>query len=558
MKKYLKPLFLFIILLAFSLTELQAQNGDEFEISKNLDIFSTLYKEINSNYVDEINHGDLMQKGIEAMLDELDPYTTFIPESKIEDYKLMTTGEYGGMGALIHKEKGYVVVSEPYKGFPADKTGLLAGDKILAINGASMKGKSTSEASELLKGQPGTKVTLKIERPGQEKPIETEILREEIKIDHVPYYGMINDTLGYIKLTGFTRNIWREVKKAFVDLKDNRNMKGLVFDVRGNGGGLLQESVNIVNLFIDKGETVVKTKGKLAMKNQTHKTSMQPIDTDMPLVVLVNESSASASEILAGAIQDLDRGVVVGQRTFGKGLVQNVVPLSYNSRLKVTVAKYYIPSGRCIQAIDYSHKDEDGFFTKIPDSVTTAFTTRNNRSVYDGGGIQPDIELEPRRMSKLTGKLYTDFMIFDYATQFYLNHKKVPEPQDFVVNDTLFNDFTTYVISKDFSYTTETEKELKELKEKARKEKYFEHIEKVFIELQDRLADNKRDDLIKFQDEISPILKQELVTRYYYREGRIKSTLSDDPEIKEAIEVLKNRKRYNEMLDGSYRGADEM
>ncbi|MCF8304284.1 MAG: S41 family peptidase [Bacteroidales bacterium] len=558
MKKNLIQLITLFVLLAFNFSLAKAQNGDEFEISKNLDIYSTLYKELNSNYVDDLNHGDLMQTGIKAMLDELDPYTTYIPESRIEDYKMMTTGEYGGMGALIHKQGKYVVVSEPYQGFPADKAGLIAGDKILEINGTSMKGKSTDEVSELLKGQPGTKVTLKVERPGKDEPVTTEIVREEVKIDHVPFYGMVNDTLGYIKLTGFTRNIWRDVKEALVDLKDNHNLKGLVFDVRGNGGGLLQESVNIVNLFIDKGETVVKTKGKLESKNQSHKTSMQPIDTELPLVVLVNESSASASEILAGAIQDFDRGVIVGQRTFGKGLVQNVVPLSYNTRLKVTVAKYYIPSGRCIQAIDYSHKDEDGYFTKIPDSLTTAFKTRNDRTVYDGGGIEPDIELEPRRMSKLTGKLYTDFLIFDYATKFYLNHKTVPKATEFEVNDTLFSDFTDYVVNRDFTYTTETEKKLEELEEKAKKEKYFEHIEEVYKELKAKLADNKRDDLVKIRDEIEPLLEGELVTRYYYREGRIKATLSDDQEIQKAIDILKDGQRYNEILDGGYVSKDEM
>lgn len=558
MKKNLIQLITLFVLLAFNFSLAKAQNGDEFEISKNLDIYSTLYKELNSNYVDDLNHGDLMQTGIKAMLDELDPYTTYIPESRIEDYKMMTTGEYGGMGALIHKQGKYVVVSEPYQGFPADKAGLIAGDKILEINGTSMKGKSTDEVSELLKGQPGTKVTLKVERPGKDEPVTTEIVREEVKIDHVPFYGMVNDTLGYIKLTGFTRNIWRDVKEALVDLKDNHNLKGLVFDVRGNGGGLLQESVNIVNLFIDKGETVVKTKGKLESKNQSHKTSMQPIDTELPLVVLVNESSASASEILAGAIQDFDRGVIVGQRTFGKGLVQNVVPLSYNTRLKVTVAKYYIPSGRCIQAIDYSHKDEDGYFTKIPDSLTTAFKTRNDRTVYDGGGIEPDIELEPRRMSKLTGKLYTDFLIFDYATKFYLNHKTVPKATEFEVNDTLFSDFTDYVVNRDFTYTTETEKKLEELEEKAKKEKYFEHIEEVYKELKAKLADNKRDDLVKIRDEIEPLLEGELVTRYYYREGRIKANLSDDQEIQKAIDILKDGQRYNEILDGGYVSKDEM
>ncbi|MCD4663739.1 MAG: S41 family peptidase, partial [Bacteroidales bacterium] len=359
----------FLVLLVLNSVILIGQNSNNFEISKNLDIYTTLFKKLNTNYVDDISAGELIKTGIDAMLESLDPYTVYIPESEVEDYKFITTGQYGGIGALIQKQGDYIVIAEPYEDKPAHTAGLKAGDKILEIEGKSTEGKSTSDVSAILKGQPGSSVNVLISRDGIDDPFEMELARENIKIDNIPYYGMLNNRVGYIKLTGFTQKAGKEVKDAFIDLRDNNDLKGIILDLRGNGGGLLQEAVNITNIFVDKGEVVVSTKGKLPNKNNTYRTMNVAVDKEIPLVVLVDNSSASASEIVGGAIQDLDRGVIIGQRTFGKGLVQNVMPLSYNSQAKITVAKYYIPSGRCIQAIDYSHKDKNGDSKRIPDSL---------------------------------------------------------------------------------------------------------------------------------------------------------------------------------------------
>ena len=370
-----------IFFIIFSLGSLNVNSQDyeknDFEISKNLDIFTTLYKQLHVNYVDDVKSGELMKIAIDAMLESLDPYTVYIPEADIEDYKFMTTGQYGGIGALIHKRNTKIVISEPYEGFPADKAGLKAGDILIEVNGKSLKNKNTDEVSSLLKGTPGTTVEVMIIRDTLEKPIPKTITREEIKISSVPYFGMVSNDVGYINLSGFTQNASKEVKDALIKLKENSNFKGLILDLRGNGGGLLNEAVNIVNLFVDKGQLVVSTKGKIKEKNNIHKTTNTPVDVNIPIIVLVDDNSASASEIVTGAIQDLDRGVILGQRTFGKGLVQNIVPLSYNSEMKVTIAKYYIPSGRCIQAIDYSKKDENGRAEKIPDSLLKPFKTLN-------------------------------------------------------------------------------------------------------------------------------------------------------------------------------------
>jgi carboxyl-terminal processing protease len=351
-----------------------------FEVSKNLDIFATLFRELNIYYVDETNPGDLMKKGIDKMLESLDPYTNFIPESEIEDYRYMTTGQYGGIGALIRQQGGYVYISEPYEGFPAQKADLRAGDKILKLNDIDVKGKTTDDISKLLKGQPSTTIKLLVEREGESKPLEKIVNREEIKIKSVSYYGMVNKEIGYIKLTGFTENASGEVKAALVELKKNAELKSVVFDLRGNPGGLLKEAIDIVNIFADKGTEIVSTKGKVKEWDKVHKAVNNPVDVNIPIAVLIDRGSASAAEIVSGAIQDLDRGVVVGQRSYGKGLVQQTRPLSYNSQLKVTVAKYYIPSGRCIQALDYSHRNDDGSVDKVPDSLISAFKNQERKN----------------------------------------------------------------------------------------------------------------------------------------------------------------------------------
>jgi len=537
-----------ITLLLFLFSEISFSQNNNFEISKNLDIFTTVIKNLDINYVDTIKPGELIDTAIESMLETLDPYTVYVPETKVEDFKFITTGEYGGIGALIHQKKDGVYISEPYKNFPADKAGLLAGDKIIKINNKSVKGKSSSDISKILKGQTGSSVDITIKRIGVKKPIKKEIIREKIKINNVPYFGMLNDNIGYIRLTGFTQNAGKEVKDKFLKLKKDHKLKGIIIDIRGNGGGLLNEAVKITNIFVKKGETVVSTKGKLREKNRTYKTRNQAIDTKIPLVILVDNRSASASEILSGAIQDLDRGVIIGQRTFGKGLVQNIIPLTYNTEMKITVAKYYIPSGRCIQAIDYSHKDEDGYFQKIPDSLISTFKTKNNRTVYDGGGIEPDIKLKPQKYSNITYSLYSKYLIFDYACKFHRENKTIPEPKKFIITDSIYNDFINFIKDKDYTYTSKTEKLLKSLKKTAKKENYFKDIKDEYSALSKKISLNKKDDIIRYKDEIKKILKIEICTKYYYQEGKIEAGISDDMEIEKAIEILNSPSKYNSIL----------
>lgn len=529
-----------------------AQNENNFEISKNLEIFISLYTQLNKNYVDDIEPGELMVSGIESMLETLDPYTVYIPESQIEDYRMITTGQYGGIGSLIHQKDDYVIISEPYEGYPAEESGLLAGDRLISINGENMVAKPSDEVSTFLKGQPGTAVVLEIERDGEDELLVFEIMRETITINDIPFYGMLNENIAYIKLTGFTQQAGVEVKDALIDLKNNNEVKGVILDLRNNGGGLLGEAVNITNIFVDKGQLVVSTKGKLKEKNQDHHTRFNAIDTKIPLVVLVNAHSASASEIVAGAIQDMDRGVVLGQRSFGKGLVQNVVPLSYNSQVKITVAKYYIPSGRCIQAIDYSMKDDDGYFTKIPDSLVNEFHTKGGRPVYDGGGIDPDIKMPPPKYSDILSSLFTKYLIFDFATQYMMEHNEIPSPEEFDINDDIYNEFTEFLSDKDYDYTTLGEKYLSDFKAKAVDEGYFEVVEAQYNELTKAMMHNKEEDLITFRDEISEILKMEIVTRYYYQKGKIRASLSHDAEVDRAIEILEAPEIYKSILKGTY------
>jgi len=530
---------------------LVGQRSSNFEISKNLEIFTSLYKELNTNYVDELAPGELMETGIDAMLKSLDPYTVFIPEAEVEDYKFITTGQYGGVGALIQQQGDYIVVAEPYEGKPAQLAGLKAGDKILEVDGESTIGRSTSDVSTILKGQPGTSVKILIEREGIESPFEKELTRENVKIDNIPYYGIIDEGIGYIKLVGFTQKAGKEVKDAYLDLKNNNTLKGLVLDLRGNGGGLLQEAVNITNIFVDKGNMVVSTKGKLLSKNHTYRTSLNPVDNEIPIVILVDNSSASASEIVAGAIQDLDRGVIVGQRTFGKGLVQNVIPISYNAQAKITVAKYYIPSGRCIQAVDYSKKDKNGHSERIPDSLITAFTTKNGRTVYDGHGIKPDIATEEQEFSMLSYALLSNYLFFNYATKFAREKPEIASADEFEITDDIYDDFIAYISDKDYDYITKCDETLEKLKGYAEDEKYFNDIQSEFEALTLKLKENKQADLTNHKEEINKILRLEIISRYYYQKGQIISSLLDDNDIAKAIEIINQQDSYLAILDGS-------
>ena len=545
MKKKFKLLILAFTLVFTSLISV-GFTDNYFEIAKNLDIFTTLYKELNTFYVDETDPGKLMKEGIDNMLESLDPYTDYIPESDIEDFRFMTTGQYGGIGAIITKREDYVYVSEPYEGFPAQKAGLMAGDKILEINGKTARNKTTDDVSKVLKGQPNTSVTLLIERKNLKKPFEITFDREKVSVKSVPYFDYVEDGIGYLKLRSFTRDCSKDIKRAIDNLKSERELKGLIIDLRSNPGGLLNESVNIVNLFVDKGEEIVSTKGKIKSWEKSYIANNKPLDTNLPLVVLINSSSASASEIVSGAIQDLDRGVIIGQRSYGKGLVQQTRKLSYNSQLKLTVAKYYIPSGRCIQALDYSNRNEDGSVGKVPDSLMTAFETKNGREVFDGGGINPDIITEIGAVSNIVISLFRERLFFDYATDFRFDNDTISE--NFIFSDEAYKNFEHYLSDKEYNYKTKTEQALEKVKQKAIEEGYFEALSEDYENLFTKLEANKEDDLFTNKKDVQEILTSEIASRYFYQEGRIKSSLNFDSELKKAIEVLQNEEEYTSIL----------
>ncbi len=523
-----------------------------FEVSKNLDIFVSVYKNVNTYYVDETQPGDLMKTGIDAMLKKLDPYTVYYPESDIEDYRFMTTGQYGGIGSLISRKDGFVIISEPYENFPADKAGLRAGDIILKVDGKPAKGKSTSEISSFLKGEPNTNLVLTIERYGEDAPRDVTVTREEIKIKDVPYYGLAQEKTGYIKLNGFTETASAEVKSALMDLKQQYQIENLVLDLRNNGGGLLREAVNIVGLFAPVGTKVVETKGKLTDWNQTYFTTAPPVDTAINLVVLINGASASASEIVSGTIQDLDRGVIIGSNSFGKGLVQQTRDLKYNSKMKLTVAKYYIPSGRCIQRLDYSHKDENGKAMTVPDSLRKEFKTKGGRLVLDGAGIEPEIKVEGPIASPILISLVQKQLIFDYVTQYRSNNDSIASASEYQMSDAEYLEFKEYLKDKDYDYSTETEKLLKRLEKAAEEEKYADQIQEDLKGLEDAIFMNKAKDLDLFQDQIKRYMSGEIVTRYHYQNGRIEHDMHFDEDMIEAKKILGDSKVYSSILNGTY------
>lgn len=514
-----------------------------FEIAKNLDIYNTLFRELNLFYVDNIDPNKIVKTSIDDMLSSLDPYTNYISEDQMEDFRFMTTGEYAGIGALISKQNGKIIIAEPYEGFPAQKNGLKAGDVILEVAGKVTDNMSTEDVSSLLKGPANKPVTIKIQRPGTKKPLTVDVIREKISIDAVPYYGMLDNKTAYIRLSQFTADCSNDVKKALLELEKNKP-ESLILDLRNNPGGLLMEAVQIVNFFVPKGEEIVSTRGKVEQWDQVYKATSSPIDTTIKIAVLVNSGSASASEIVTGAIQDLDRGIVVGTRTFGKGLVQTTRDLSYNTKLKVTTAKYYIPSGRCIQALDYSHRNEDGSVGHIPDSLITEFTTKVGRKVYDGGGVVPDVKIEGERLSSLSVEMMQKFMIFDFATKYSNETESIPQPEDFRITDDIYNQFKAFVKENNFDYVSASQDEYDDLVESAKRDKYYKLAEKEFEALKAKLEPDLDTDLNLYRDEISELLEDEIVSRYYYQKGAIRAAIHDDKGIKKAIEELSSPADY--------------
>jgi carboxyl-terminal processing protease len=527
---------------------LVTQDTRDFRIAKNLDIFFSMFRELNTFYVDEIDPDKLIKTGMDNMLKTLDPYTVYFPESEADEFTIMTTGKYGGIGSLVRAGGDYVVINEVYKGFPADVAGIKPGDILKKVDGVSLKGFPTDKVSEKLKGNPGTPITVTIDRNGTET--DYSLKREKIIIPPVPYYGMLDSKTGYIRFSqGFTQGCIEDVKSALVSLKRS-NAEQVILDLRGNPGGLLTEAVEIVNLFIGPGNEVVSTKGKVKQFDEDFKTTRAATDEKMPLAVLINRSSASASEIVAGAIQDLDRGVIVGQRSYGKGLVQITRPLSYNTQLKVTTAKYYIPSGRCIQARDFSHPNEDGSVGVIPDSLISEFKTKNGRTVKDGGGISPDIEILPEPLSQISAELYLRNFIFDYATQYYWAHPDIKSPEQFSFTDKDYADFKAFLIKHDFSYETSTEESLKDLITNAKKEKYYDIHKDLFTTLEKDVTHSLDQDLVMFRSEITDLIEDDILSRYFYEDGAIALTIKKDEQINKALEILNNKEEYTSILKG--------
>lgn len=537
-----------ILITGLSTGFLISQETRDFRIAKNLDIFFTLFREINTFYVDEIDPDKTVKAGIDNMLKTLDPYTVYYPESDVDEFTFMTTGKYGGIGSLVRGGGDYVVISEIYKGFPADLAGIKAGDILKKVDGVSLKGFSTDRVSDKLKGNPGTPITLTIEREGKE--FDYSLKREKIIIPPVPYFGMLDSKTGYIRFTNFTQDCIEDVKSAFNSLKTN-NPQQIILDLRGNPGGLLTEAVEIVNLFVGPGNEVVSTKGKVKNFDEVFKTTKAALDEKIPLAVIINRSSASASEIVAGAIQDLDRGIIVGQRSYGKGLVQITRPLSYNTQLKVTTAKYYIPSGRCIQARDFSHPNEDGSVGIIPDSLISEFKTRNGRVVKDGGGISPDVEVLPEQLSQVSSELYMRNYIFDFATQYYWSHPEIKSPDQFSFSDKDYSDFKAMLQKRNFSYKTATEDSFNELVSTAKKEKYYDLHKDLFNELEKDLAHSIDEDLVTFRSEITDLIEDEIISRYFYEDGAIAWTIKKDEQVLKALDILNNKEKYTSILKGT-------
>ena len=552
-------LFLGLLLGAAPFTEGRAQSDNRFEVSKNLDIFNALVKEAEMFYVDSMDVEKSVRRGIDAMLSGLDPYTEYYPESEMETLKLMTTGEYGGIGSLIRQRnnKGGVVIAEPTEGMPAALAGLKAGERILAIDRIDVSGSTNERVSSLLKGVPNTTFTITIQRPGEQKPRKIEITRKQIVTPQVVYYGVRQDSIGYIYLQGFTDKSAQEVKEAFLDLKQNHHIKSLILDLRNNGGGVLEGAVQIVGMFVPKGSEVISTRGKVRQWDRTYRTPVEPLDTVMPMAVLINGGSASASEIVSGSLQDLDRAVLIGQRSFGKGLVQSTRDLPYDGKLKVTISKYYIPSGRCIQQLDYSHRREDGSVGAVPDSLTSVFYTSKGRPVRDGGGVRPEFEIEEPKTPTMLYYLAADTVLFDFVTDWAQKHPKIAPIESFVVTDEDFEALKRYAMEKNFTYDRQSEKALKNLREVAEFEGYLDEDSTLFAALEAKLTPNLERDFDRFKDQVKKVLASEIVKRYYYQSGNLQESLKDDKVLDKALEVLADPALYARTLSAPEKKEEE-
>lgn len=518
-----------------------------FDIAKNMEVLSSVYAEVNRYYVDEVDPNKMMKTGIDAMLESLDPYTNFIPEDDIEDFRFISTGQYGGIGSMIGNRDDKILILMPYKGFPAYKAGLKIGDEVLAIDGQDVTGKQTNDISKLLKGQADTKVSLTIRRYGKDEPLNIDLVREKITVKSVPYFGMVTDEIGYFKLNSFTQDATKDITEALHSLQE-QGAKKYIFDLRGNTGGLLREAINISNLFIEKGKEVVSTRGKVAEANKSYYAMKNAMLPNAKLVILTNGRSASASEIVSGVMQDYDRGVLIGSQTFGKGLVQNTKPVAYNSQVKITTAKYYVPSGRCIQAIDYSNKDDDGSARKIPDSLLVAHRTVNSRRlVYDGAGITPDIEIEKKPMSDVVRGLLTSNLMFDYVTEYFYSHDSIADAKLFTFSEDDYEAFKTWLATKEFSFDIQIEASLdKFIKEVGKQDEVV--VDDAIATIRAKIEKAKKSDLEMHKAEVIEALEEEIVSRYYYQAGIIESSFDDDLDMIEAVKVLSDEDRYNRIL----------
>lgn len=533
---------------AVSVVKLQAQTNQDFNLTKNLDIFFSAFRELRALYVDSLKVDALIRSSINGMTEQLDPYTEFVPEEEVGDFDFSLTGRYAGIGAIIQRDSNYVRIAEPYKGFPAQQAGLVSGDRLIELDGKDLKNVDINKVSDMLKGDPGTKVNLKVIKLRGNDTVNLTIKRQRIQLSGIIYSGMLNDGVGYIRLTSFTEGCSRDFRDALMDLRKTGNLKSLVIDLRSNGGGSLDEAVKIVNLFVPKGIEIVSARGRDETSNRSYVTKDQPVDLQLPLAVLVNSGTASSSEIVSGAIQDLDRGVIIGTRTFGKGLVQTVRPTGYNTKLKITIAKYYIPSGRCVQAHNFSQRNQDGSVAFIPDSLKKEFKTQNGRSVFDGGGIAPDIRVESGEYSPIAVGLLSKNLIFDYSLKYYIKHLSIAEPSEFSITDDDYKDFISFLSDKPFDYQKNSERLLKQLIETVKTERYYDETKAELNILSEKLKHDKDKDLQTFKPELVQLLNEEIVNRYYYQAGRIRTMLRSDVQLDSAIKALKNREEYTTIL----------